>query len=76
MFSRTIEDLLETSQVNGWDGKESHRPHADLDAFYASVEQLLDPSLRRKPIAVVGVVLAAFYQGSLRAFRSASRSHV
>jgi len=36
--------------------------HADLDAFYASVEQLLDPSLRGRTIAVGGgVVLGASY---------------
>src|ERR1700730_8006860 len=41
--------------------------HADLDALYASVEQLLDPSLRGRPIAVGGgVVLAASYEA--RAF--------
>lgn len=37
--------------------------HADLDAFYASVEQLLHPELRGKPIAVGGgVVLACSYE--------------
>ncbi|MDO8363352.1 MAG: DNA polymerase IV [Actinomycetota bacterium] len=37
--------------------------HADLDAFYASVEQLLHPHLRGRPIAVGGgVVLAASYE--------------
>src|SRR6516225_8047890 len=45
--------------------------HADLDAFYASVEQLLDPSLRGRPIAVgSGVVLAASYEAKTFGVRS------
>ena len=48
--------------------------HADLDAFYASVEQLLDPALRGRPIAVGGsarggVVLAASYEARAHGVR-------
>ena len=50
--------------------------HADLDSFYASVEQRDDPALRGRPIAVGcsatgGVVLAASYEAKRMGVRTA-----
>jgi DNA polymerase-4 len=46
--------------------------HADLDAFYASVEQRDNPRLRGRPVIVgAGVVLAASYEAKARGVRTA-----
>jgi DNA polymerase IV len=46
--------------------------HADLDAFYASVEQRDDPRLRGRPVIVgAGVVLAASYEAKASGVRTA-----
>jgi DNA polymerase IV len=46
--------------------------HADLDSFYASVEQRDDPRLRGRPVIVgAGVVLAASYEAKACGVRTA-----
>ena len=50
---------------------EAYILHADLDSFYASVEQRDEPSLRGRPVIVgAGVVLAASYEAKAYGVRT------
>jgi DNA polymerase-4 len=51
--------------------------HADLDSFYASVEQRDDPRLRGRPVAVGGgVILAASYEAKRRGVSAPMPEHL
>src|ERR1700681_3276475 len=53
-------------------GRQATILHADLDSFYASVEQRDDQRLRGRPVIVgAGVVLAASYEAKARGIRTA-----
>ena len=52
--------------------KSPHIVHVDVDAFFASVEQVLNPKLRGKPVLVGrGVVASASYEAKFRGVKTA-----
>jgi DNA polymerase-4 len=52
--------------------KTPHIVHVDVDAFFASVEQVLNPQLRGKPVLVGrGVVASASYEAKFRGVKTA-----
>jgi DNA polymerase-4 len=71
--------LSENSRLEGgatqynWPSRRAAKiVHVDVDAFFASVEQVLDPRLRGKPVLVGrGVVASASYEAKARGVKTA-----
>jgi DNA polymerase-4 len=73
--SRAVRDVASFRQDAGdaaWPAAAPKIVHVDVDAFFASVEQALDPRLRGKPVLVGrGVVASASYEAKARGVRTA-----
>src|SRR6187549_212683 len=72
MFVSRIGSTAQSSASVGSAARPPGILHADLDSFYASVEQRDDPQLRGRPVIVGGgVVLAASYEAKACGVRTA-----
>src|SRR5512137_2312617 len=59
-------------RYNSCNGAIPNIVHVDVDAFFASVEQVLNPKLRGKPVLVGrGVVASASYEAKMRGVKTA-----
>ncbi|CAE6013559.1 unnamed protein product [Arabidopsis arenosa] len=73
----SMSDILTSSRVEKATRELSRiRLHVDMDAFYAAVETVSDPSLKGKPMAVGGFSMAANYEVRKFAVRAAMHGFI
>src|SRR5258708_77511 len=69
---RTREDKNLGPKGPSYSGRISNIGHGDVDAFFASVEQVLNPKLRGRPVLVGrGCVASASYEAKFRGVKTA-----